>query len=145
MKRLLFIVSVFLLASCSQKKEKQGNSTNSTSEKPTGITEIAFNEKIHDFGTLVSGEIVVSTFTFTNSGKQNLIIKNINAGCGCLQVKYPKTTVKPGETGLIEVEFDSSGMFGRQYKTIEIDANCKEPKHLAIFAIVKNENLEIKY
>ena len=145
MKRVLFLAYLFFMISCVQNKEKQGTTKNSISEKPAGITEITFNEEIHDFGKLVSGEIVVSTFTFTNSGKQNLTIKNIDAGCGCLQVKYPKTTVKPGKTGLIEVEFDSSGMFGRQYKTIEIHANCKEPKHLAIFAIVKNENLEIKY
>jgi hypothetical protein len=145
MKRLLFIVFILLQVSCFHKKEKPATTKNSIPEKSTGITEITFNEEVHDFGTLVSGEIVVSTFTFTNSGKQNLIIKYIDAGCGCLQVKYPKTAVKPGKTGLIEVEFDSSGMFGRQYKTIEIHANCKEPKHLAIFAIVKNENLEIKY
>ncbi len=146
MKRVLFILIVFSLSSCIHQKEKRENTANESSlEKPKGVTEISFNETVHEFGKLISGEIVVTTFTFTNSGNHNLIIKNINAGCGCLQVKYPKTAIKPGDKGLIEVEFDSSGMFGRQYKTIEIDANCKEPKHLAIFAIVKNEDLEIKY
>ena len=145
MKHFLFIIAVFSLVSCSHNKENGETAQKIVVKKSAGITEMTFNEEVHEFGTLISGEIVVATFVFTNTGNQNLTIEKIDAGCGCLQVKYPKTTVNPGKTGQIEVQFDSSGMFGRQYKTIEIHANCKEPKHLAIFAIVKNENLEIKY
>jgi hypothetical protein len=43
-----------------------------------------------------------------------------------------------------EVEFNSSGLFGKQLKTIEIQSNSKEPKHLIIFAGVENELIEIE-
>ncbi len=145
MKYLLNLFFVCLLLSCSPQKSARERIEVNGPEKPTGFTEISFNEEIHDFGTLISGEIVVFSFVFTNTGKQNLHINKVDAGCGCLHVKYPKTPVKQGGSGIIEVEFDSSGMFGKQFKTIEIQANCKEPKHLAIFAVVKNEQLEIKY
>ena len=145
MNKFLFLIFVVALISCLNKKANQEKTKNGIEEKSTAITEITFNEEIHDFGALTSGEIVVSTFVFTNSGKYNLIIAEVKSDCGCVQVDFTKKPVKPGKTGLIEVEFDSSGMFGKQFKSIEIHANCKEPKHLAIFAAVKNENLEIKY
>ncbi len=143
--RFLFIFFIVALISCSPQKGKQIKTEINVSEKPTGVTEIVFNEEIHDFGELISGEIVVATFVLTNSGKHNLIINKVISDCGCVQVNFSKEPVKPGKTGFIEVEFDSSGMFGKQFKSIEIDANCKEPKHLAIFAKIINEQLEIKY
>ncbi len=145
MNRFLFVIFVFTLFSCSPQKGNQKKPDINISEKSTGITEITFNEEIHDFGQLISGEIVVATFVFTNSGKHNLVIKKVESDCGCVHVNFTKEPVEPGKTGLIEVEFDSSGMFGKQFKTIEISANSKEPKHLAIFAKIINEQLEIKY
>ena len=100
---------------------------------------------MHDFGILQSGEIVVFSFTVTNTGNSELKIKNVEADCGCVHAEFLKEPVPPGKTGLIEVEFDSSGLFGRQFKTIEVHANTKKPKQLAIFAEVQNEQLEIKY
>ena len=145
MNRFLFVIFVFTLFSCSPQKGNHKKAEIIVSEKSTGITEITFNEEIHDFGQLISGEIVIATFVFTNSGKHNLVIDKIESDCGCVQVEFSKEPIKPGETGIIEVEFDSSGMFGKQFKSIEIHTNCKEPKHLAIFAKIINEQLEIKY
>ncbi len=145
MNKFLLIIFVISLISCSHKKSNQEKTNICIEEKSTGITEITFNEEIHDFGALISGEIVVFTFVFTNSGKHNLIIEKIESDCGCVQIEFSEKPVEPNKTGLIEVEFDSSRMFGKQFKSIEIHANCKEPKHLAIFAAVKNEKLEIKY
>ena len=145
MTKIFFVIIVFSIISCSPQKENQKKTEANISEKSTEITKIAFNEEIHDFGELISGEIVVATFVLTNVGKHNLIINKVISDCGCVQVNFSKESVKPGETGLIEVEFDSSGMFGKQFKSIEIHANCKEPKHLAIFAKIINEQLEIKY
>ncbi len=145
MKKIVLILLVFSLFSCVSKKKETSDDKSTKSEEITGTTKIEFNEEIHDFGILESGEIVVFTFVFTNIGKHNLKINTIETDCGCIHAKYPETPIKPNETGLIEIEFDSSGMFGKQFKSIEIDANCEEPKHLAIFAVVKNENLEIIY
>ena len=145
MNKFVFIIFVFTLFSCSPQKGNQKKAEITVSEKPTGITKITFNEEIHDFGELISGEIVVASFIYTNSGKHNLIINRVDSDCGCVQVNFSKEPIKPKETGIIEVEFDSSGMFGKQFKSIEIHANCKEPKHLAIFAKIINEQLEIKY
>jgi len=78
MNKLLFIIFVFTQFSCSPQKGNQKKAEIIVSEKPIGITEITFNEEIHDFGKLISGEIVVATFVFTNSGKHNLVENNLN-------------------------------------------------------------------
>ncbi len=145
MNKFLFVIFIFTLPACSPQSRNQKKTITTTSAQSTEITEITFNEEIHDFGELISGEIVVAAFVFNNKGEHNLIIKDVISDCGCIQINFVKEPISPGETGLIEVEFDSSGMFGKQFKSIEIKANCKEPKHLAIFAKIINEQLEIKY
>ena len=139
MKQTVFILLIAILLSCQHKKE------NAEKKSAVGITEVQMEETSHDFGTVKAGEIVVFDFTLTNTGKQNLIIKNAEVDCGCVQVHVVKDIIKPGEKGNIEVEFDSRGLFGKQLKTIDLDWNCKEPKQLVIFATVENDDIEIKY
>ncbi|MEN8117247.1 MAG: DUF1573 domain-containing protein [Bacteroidota bacterium] len=143
MYRTVFLLVTLVLFSCSQKSTKENNQDKSP--LPIEKTEIVFRETMHNFGELKAGEIVVVTFQFTNNGPTDYIIENINSGCGCIKTEFSKQPVKQGNSGLIEIEFDSSGLFGKQLKTIEIYGNSKELKHLVIFAEVKNEQLEINY
>ena len=140
MKIGILPVLMLVLFSCGQKTAQKP-----IHNIPKQTTDIIFAEEIIDFGNLKAGEIVIQKFEFINSGQANLYIEKITSDCGCVSVKFDKTPVKPNEKGSFEVEFDSSGLFGKQYKLIELSANCEEPKHLAIFANVLNENLEIKY
>ena len=142
MKNVLFILVVVFLFSCGNKNAKN---TDAAQQETNGLTEFEFTEEMHNFGSLQSGEIVVYTFEFKNSGENILMIKNVETDCGCVKANFSKEPVLPGKIGVIEVEFDSSGLWGKQFKTIEIHANTKKPKQLAIFAEVKNEELEIKY
>jgi len=145
MQKAFIIVLILITFSCSFDNNKSNDKKSYDQSDITGITNIEFNEEIHDFGYLKSGEIVIFTFSFTNTGEHNLVIKDIKSDCGCVKAKFSKESIKPYQTGYIEVEFDSSGLFGKQFKSIEIHANTKELKHLAIFAEVENEQLEIKY
>jgi len=146
MTKFLSIFFLLTLLACQGKSSSNNKKGNNHAEKEiNGTTEFEFNEEKHNFGSLQSGEIVVYTFVFTNSGNKNLTIDDVVTDCGCVHTEFPKEPVAPGKTGLIEVEFDSSGLFGRQFKTIEVHANTKKSKQLAIFAEVQNEQLEIKY
>ena len=63
-------------------------------------------------------------FTFTNTSKNDLYIVDARGSCGCTVPKYPKNiAIKPGETGEIEVNFDSTGRPNLQQKTVKISAN----------------------
>ena len=142
MQKFVFSLLCLSLFACGQKPATKNslNKTHQANEKTT----IEFKEKMHNFGSLSAGEIVLITFEFTNTGSANYVIDNIHTDCGCVKASFDKQAVKPGNTGRIEVEFDTSGLVGREYKSIEINGNSKELKHLAIFAEVKNELLDIK-
>jgi len=84
-----------------------------------------FESDIHDFGRIGQGEKVSFVFKFKNSGKRDLIISGQKATCGCTVADYPKNPVKPGESGQINVSFDSEGKKGMQTKTVTLTANTQ--------------------
>jgi hypothetical protein len=64
----------------------------------------------------------------------------VEASCGCTTPKYDKKPIPPGGEGKIEVEFNSSGRYGKQYKVINIFANVPEKViELKIIANIKNK------
>lgn len=140
MQKVLFIILLAGLTACSGSEKKSHNSPETDNQN----TSIRFAEVQHNFGSLNAGEIVLYTFEFTNTGKHNYRIADVESDCACTQIRYIKDAVKPGDKGWIEVEFDTSGLVGRELKTIEVLGNSNELKHLAIFADVKNELLDIK-
>ena len=98
--------------------------TASTEVSPDGpLPAFAFQEEEYDFGTIKEGDIVEHTFIFTNTGEAPLIIESARASCGCTVPKWPKEPIAVGETGEIQVRFDSKGKPNVQNKTVTITAN----------------------
>ncbi|MDX5346377.1 MAG: DUF1573 domain-containing protein [Hymenobacteraceae bacterium] len=89
------------------------------------IPVLSFEKPEHDFGTIKPGEVVKHTFTFKNTGKAPLVIESATASCGCTVPQWPREPIAPGETGKIEVQFDSKGKFGQQAKQVTIRANTQ--------------------
>lgn len=143
MHKLTFILLIITLVSC-KARESKSNGQIQTDEKPAP-TEISIDEAVYNFGQLKAGEIVLHTFILTNTGDNDFIIESLETDCGCVKAYFNKQPVKPGETILIEIEFNTAGLVGREYKTIEVHGNSKELKHLAIFADVENNLIDIKY
>ena len=143
MKQVVFVSLLIFSFACGNKPSDKTNdrATNLLLEK----TAVTFEEKFHNFGKLKAGEIVVHTFVFTNTGNNKYQIEQVVADCACINTRFSEELIKPGEKGKIEIEFNTAGTAGREYKTIEVYGNSKELKHLAIFAEVKNEILDIKY
>ncbi len=142
MEKIPFIFILLLLFSCENRGSKKSEPIQTKINK---LTEFEFSEEMHNFGSLQSGEIVIYTFEFKNIGNSNLIVNSIDSDCGCIKAEFSQKPVPPGGSGRIEIEFDSSGLWGKQFKSIEIHANTEKPKQLAIFAEVQNEELEIIY
>lgn len=86
-------------------------------------TEIEFINPSYAFGKVTEGETVMHTFKFRNIGNENLIISNIDTGCGCTTAQYTTEPIAPGREGIVEIAFNSSGRMGKQYKEIRIFAN----------------------
>jgi len=86
---------------------------------------ITFENPEYDFGTIKQGEVIEHVFTFTNTGKSPLIIENASASCGCTVPEPPTEPIAPGETGSINVKFNSAGKMGQQYPTVTVRANTQ--------------------
>ena len=136
MKYLYIIITFFFLAGCSDMTKNVDNSkklstdlvinnktSNSVLNNEIGSPKFSFDREEHDFGTLIDGEKVSYSFKFTNSGTAPLIISNAKGSCGCTVPNWPKDPISPGESGFIDVTFDSSGRSGKQTKTITLLAN----------------------
>lgn len=91
-------------------------------------SEITFEKKVHDFGTISEGEVVEHTFKFTNTGDTDLIISNASASCGCTIPDWPKEPIAPGKQGKIKVKFNSNGKKDMITKDITILANTDPVK-----------------
>lgn len=86
---------------------------------------IEFEETEHDFGKIIEGESVSYDFVFKNTGKSDLLIAEVSSSCGCTVPSYPKTPIRPGETGKIKVSFSSAGRRGMQSKNVVVVSNTQ--------------------
>lgn len=100
------------------------NPSSEFSADPDELPIIAFDEEVHNFGTLSQGEQFTHTFTFENTGKSPLVLSFVEGSCGCTVMKdWPKEPIAPGESGEIKAEFNSKGKSGTQNISIRVVAN----------------------
>lgn len=126
MKKLFLALMAggILLSACNS--NKAGSSTSDTTKTAANAASTAvmkFEKDAHDFGKIKTGDKVTYDFKFTNTGTSPLIITDAVATCGCTKPEWPKTPVKPGESGIIHVTFNSEGKSGLQDKQITVTAN----------------------
>ncbi len=87
---------------------------------------MTFAAKDHDFGTIEADSKVNYSFTFKNTGQADLIISRAVGSCGCTIPEYPKDPIKAGESGKIDVSFNSANKHGNQQKSVTIYTNTKD-------------------
>ncbi len=148
---MTFAVSGLLLTSCQEgasSKVKKENVTATTTDNADSADApvMQFDKVSHDFGTIGEGEKVQTTFSFTNTGKSDLIIVDARGSCGCTVPNYPKNVpIAPGESGEIVVSFDSSNKPNMQQKTVTIAANTQSGREtLRIKAMVTPDPVKQK-
>lgn len=91
---------------------------------PDKMPAISFDEEVYKFGTVSQGEQFTHTFTFENTGKSPLVLSFVEGSCGCTVMKdWPKEPIAPGESGEINVDYNSKGKSGTQSISIRVVAN----------------------
>ena len=140
---IIFLFTSLILISCNESASSKIKSDNQNKTKvQQNYAEITFDRIFHDFGTINEGEIAKTVFSFTNTGENDLYIVDAIGSCGCTVPKYPKNiAIKPGESGEIEVNFDSNGRINLQQKMVKITANTTSGGQLLqIQAFVEPKN-----
>ncbi|WP_179333339.1 DUF1573 domain-containing protein [Winogradskyella costae] len=112
MKNLIAVLFVGLMSLGSFAQEK--------------IAKIEFKTDVIDYGTIEKGADGVRIFEFTNTGDAPLVISNVKSTCGCTVPKKPKEPIMPGETGEIEVKYDTKRVNPIR-KTITVFSNAETP------------------
>ena len=112
MKNLVLVLCVAFLSFSALAQEK--------------VAKIEFKTEVIDYGTIEKGADGVRVFEFTNTGNAPLIISNVKSTCGCTVPKKQDGPIMPGETGEIEVKYDTNRVNPIR-KTITVTSNADRP------------------
>ena len=112
MKKSLFISITLLFSFFVYSQENQAD--------------IKFEETIIDYGEVEFESDGKRLFKFKNIGNAPLVFQRISSSCGCTIPKKPEKPIEPGETGEIEVEYDTKRV-GLFMKAISVISNSKNP------------------
>jgi hypothetical protein len=154
MKQLVILSAIAVLFSCNQSSNTTDSGTDNTStpansepgksndvsvdmiqnpataENPKAESSaypvMTFKNDYYDFGDMVEGQVVETTFEFKNTGNADLLINRCDATCGCTVPNWPKEPIKPGQSGKIKVEFNSAGKSGVNNKIVTVVSNTRE-------------------
>lgn len=135
---------IFAGTACTQKVDRKSTADNTPPAKSVSIiappeskeapalTSINFEATSFNFGEKKATDDFTHTFTFTNTGENDLILENVKGSCNCTVTEFTKEAVKPGETGMVSAKFnpkkDFTGVFK---KTITVVANV-EPANMIL-------------
>jgi len=100
--------------------------------------EIMFEVTTIDYGEVEFESDGKRVFKFKNVGTAPLIFKRISSSCGCTIPKKPEKPIEPGDSGEIEVEYDTKRV-GVFMKAISVVSNSKNS---SIVLRIKGEVLE---
>jgi len=89
---------------------------------------LGFTAYAQDDKTSTEETPATSGFEFTNTGTSPLIISRVYSSCGCTIPKKPEDPILPGETGEIEVKYDTKRV-GPIRKTISVYSNAGKVPH----------------
>ena len=124
MKNLAIVLFISLMTLGVQAQEK--------------VAKIEFTSDTVDYGEIEKGSDGVRVFEFKNTGTAPLIISKVSSSCGCTIPKKPEGPIMPGESGEIQVKYDTNRP-GPIRKAITVLSNADTPtKILKIKGTVKS-------
>lgn len=114
-----------LLAQAPQATQTTTQTTTIVEDK--NAPELTLDKTVYDFGTIAYKSNGAFEFSFKNTGKEPLIISNVQKTCGCTSLDWTKDPVKSGDKGVIKVTYDTSRT-GAFTKNIIVFSNSKTPQ-----------------
>jgi len=134
MKKVILALSALVmlnLTSCKDNAVSKINSDNVAEAAERDATAgdfavITFDEKEHDFGTIVNGTPVETKFKYTNTGNAPLVVSNIKSTCGCtVPSDWNRDPIAPGDSAEFTVKFNGKGN-NQVQKTITLTTNTEK-------------------
>jgi hypothetical protein len=92
---------------------------------------LQLKESSYSFGKIPQGRPVIHVFEIINTGKEPLMLENVQASCGCTTPEWSREAIAPGATAPIKVGYNAYGE-GHFNKTVTIFYNNGQTKALII-------------
>ena len=104
------------------------------------LPKMAVDKTIQDFGNVGFSELLKTDFTVFNNGKEPLSIEEVRPNCDCIAVRFDKSSIAPGDSAKIAVEFKITPTTGTQQKLISVFTNdpTQHVKVLTVKAYVRD-------
>jgi hypothetical protein len=85
---------------------------------------ISFGHQVKDFGKIPHGEKLTERFPFTNVGDDLLIVQNVEADCGCTEIRCESREVSPQAHSAIVAVLDTTTLRpGKNERHIHVRSN----------------------
>ncbi|MDP1764016.1 MAG: DUF1573 domain-containing protein [Sediminibacterium sp.] len=106
MRLTLFIVSVLMMiATVFYILHKKKNASINRDER---ITKIHISKTVIDIGDRIINSSAAGKFVIYNDGQNDLTIKSVEPDCHCTVGEYSKHLIKPKDSAIISLKYDSS-------------------------------------
>jgi len=119
MRKITLVIVMFygVLAMSFSQKEIVSNDGNDI------IEYLRFEKMSYDLGEVKKGDVLFFDIEFKNISNEPVMIDFVSS-CDCTEVDYPLDEIKPGETGVLKVKFDSKDK--TESETTDIDVFLKK-------------------
>lgn len=99
---------------------------------------ISFDKNTVNAGTTLWKKPITAVFKFTNKDREPLIIKEVDAGCGCLTPQWTQRALPKGADGEIRITYDAQ-ILGHFDRYIDVYTNASDkPVRIRMKALVSN-------
>lgn len=146
--KILFSSLMLFIGSVSFVSAQDHNHSDPNHKHPEAVKEkvakkkkdpITFKTLTIERNNIPYGSDETFSFEFKNSGKEPIIVSNVQTSCGCTKAKSPEAPVAPKKSAEIAVKYDTKRV-GAFTKTITVTTNIGEPIVLTIKGTVLPEN-----
>ena len=113
----------------------------SSSKFSNAQPEIKLSKYNHNFGNVKEGEVLHTVIEVSNSGLDDLEIKDVKSSCGCTAALMSSKVLKPNEKADLKIDFNTKNLNGQIARTVTLYSNdLKNPTRvLTIIANVEKE------
>ena len=100
-----------------------------------------FDRPAHDFGSLTEGDAATHAFAFVNAGTDTLRVREVETTCGCTVPTFSSRPLAPGDSGRVEVAYQTAGRVGTIDRVVRVLAVGAEPVLLRLQGTVEPERI----
>jgi hypothetical protein len=131
MKKSCLLIMGILLCTTGLLRAQSASGAPPPATEAAGGDRLLLKETTHSFGKIPQGRPVTYTFELVNTGREPLLLENVQASCGCTTPEWSREPIAPGATAPLKVGYNAYAE-GRFNKAVTIFYNNGQTKTLTI-------------